>query len=61
MAYTDYAYFAWPRYQVSESSHVWDNLISMVYQKKRITLLARYRIKLKQKDNTDNGMLTGIT
>jgi hypothetical protein len=61
MAYTDYAYFPWPKYLINDASHAWDNLISMAYQKKRVTLLARYRIKLKQKDNADGSGLMNRT
>lgn len=49
--YTDYAYFAWPRYQAGASSHSWDNLLSAVYTRKAWTFTARYRFKTRQKDN----------
>ena len=61
MAYTDYAYFPWPKYLINDASHAWDNLISMAYQRKRVTFLARYRIKLKQKDNADGSGLMNRT
>ena len=50
-AYTDYAYFAWARYQVSQSSHSWDNLFQATWQKQRWTLTGRYRLRLRQKDD----------
>ena len=50
-AYTDYAYFAWARYQVSQSSHSWDNLLQATWQKQRWTLTGRYRLRLRQKDD----------
>lgn len=32
-AYTDFSYFAWPRYQVSGGSHSWDNFLSLALKK----------------------------
>lgn len=52
MAYTDYAYFAAPKYQVSASSHSWDNMISAVYDNDRLAIAARYRIRTRQKDRS---------
>ena len=49
-AYTDYAYFAWARYQVSQSSYSWDNLVQASWQKRGWTLNGRYRLRLRQKD-----------
>jgi len=50
-AYTDYAYFAWARYQVSQSSWAWDNMINAVYSRHDWTLTGRYRLHLRQKDD----------
>jgi len=50
-AYSDYAYFAWPRYQVSQSSWAWDNLMALTYNLKHWTLTGRYRLHLKQRDD----------
>ena len=50
-AYTDYAYFAWARYQVSKSSYSWDNLLQMAYTGEQWNLGARYRLRLKQRDD----------
>ena len=49
-AYTDYAYFPWARYQVSQSSHAWDNLLSAEYSRDSWGLAARYRLHLRQRD-----------
>ena len=49
-AYSDYAYFAWAKYQVSQSSYSWDNLLQATWQKQRWTLTGRYRLRLRQKD-----------
>ena len=56
-AYTDFAYFAWARYQVSQSSYNWDHLLQGTWQHRRWTLDARYRLRLKQKDNADKTAL----
>lgn len=61
LAYTDYAYFPWAKYQISEASHSWDNLIQATYSIKRFTLLMRYRIRMRQKDAKDNGSTTEST
>ena len=50
-AYTDYTYFAWARYQVSQSSYAWDNLLTGTYKLGNWTATARYRLHLRQKDN----------
>ena len=56
-AYTDFTYFAWARYQVSQSSYNWDYLLQGTWQHRRWTLDARYRLRLKQKDNADKTAL----
>lgn len=56
-AYTDFAYFAWARYQVSQSSNNWDHLLQGTWQHRRWTLDARYRLRRKQKDNADKTAL----
>ena len=56
-AYTDYAYFAWARYQVSQSSYSWDNLIQAVWQRQGWTLNGRYRFRLRQKDGENKKTL----
>ena len=57
-AYTDYAYFAWARYQVSQSSYSWDNLLQATWQKRGWTINGRYRFRLRQKDGEDKNSLT---
>lgn len=56
--YTDYAYFAWPRYQASQSSHSWDNMLKMTYATGAWTILGSYRLKTRQKDNSGKNALT---
>ncbi len=50
-AYTDFAYFAWPRYQVSGGSHSWDNFLSLAYKRSRWAFQARYRFRMRQYDD----------
>ena len=52
-AYADYAYFPWPRYQVSQRSHAWDYLASLVWQRANTKVYARYRLRLRQHDAAD--------
>lgn len=56
--YSDFAYFAWAKYQVSQSSHSWDHLLQLAHTGKHWTLGARYRLRMKQKDNEDKTALT---
>ena len=58
IGYTDYAYFAWPRYQVSRSSHAFDNMISTTYHDDKWSILVRYRLKAVQKDSQGKDGLT---
>ena len=51
-AYTDAAYFLWPKYQSTGSSHSFDNLLQANYKISPISsLLLRYRIKAREKDD----------
>ena len=56
-AYTDYAWFAWAKYRVSQSSYSWDNLVQGTLQKKSWQFNARYRLRLRQRDNADKTYL----
>lgn len=51
-AYTDFAYFPWLRYRVSNTSYSWDNSITATYTLPRWTFAARYRLKTRQRDLT---------
>ena len=35
-AYSDFAYFAWPKYQTRESTQSWDNLLNILFQPSRV-------------------------
>lgn len=50
-AYSDFAYFAWPRYQADEASRSWENLIQMSYEKGNWAFFGRYRYKMREKNN----------
>ncbi|MDD7027966.1 MAG: helix-hairpin-helix domain-containing protein [Prevotellaceae bacterium] len=50
-AYTDLAYFAWPRYGVSQSSYASDNVVSASYKTGNWLLSGKYRLHFKQKDS----------
>ena len=56
-AYTDYAYFPWPRYQISQSSEAWDNFVAATYSYRGWTLMGRYRLHLRQRDNEEKTTL----
>lgn len=55
--YTDYAYFAWPKYQASASSACLDHFVQMGYTHRQWALTARYRLRRRQYDNTDKSAL----
>lgn len=61
IAYTDYAYFAWAKYQVSQSSRSWDHLLQASWQPKHWILTARYRLRWHQKDNEGKTDLNDLT
>ena len=60
-AYTDFAYFPWARYQVSQASHAWDNLLTATCTRGDWTVSARYRLHLRQKDNDAKDALDDYT
>ena len=51
MAYTDFAYFAWPRYGVSQSSYANDNVVNCSWKSGSWQFSGRYRLHLRQKDS----------
>lgn len=57
-AYSDIAYFAWPKYQALGSSHSFDNLVQITFRTaKHSSLTARYRLHSRQKDSDQKGEL----
>ena len=57
MAYTDFAYFSHPRFGAHTASRAWDNLLMLTYSRQRWSFLARYRLRLREKDNADKTAL----
>ena len=57
-AYTDYAQFAWPRYQMEPNAHSWDNMLTMTWQHKAWTVNGRYRIRLRDDETTQRARLS---
>ena len=57
MAYSDFAYFAWPKYQASDSFRSFDNLVQMIYVPGGWTFSARYRYKMRERDNAEKSAL----
>ena len=50
--YADYAHFAWPRYRVGNSSDTFDALLSAGYSSSKWNMEARYRMRIRQYDNS---------
>ena len=61
MTYTDYAYYAWARYRVSQSSHAWDHLLQATLHHRQWTFFARYRLQQQQRDNASKSALLSLT
>jgi len=55
--YSDYAYFAWAKYQISQSSYSWDNLLQCFWKYRKWSLEGRYRLRMREKDNSDKTTL----
>lgn len=55
--YTDLSYSPWMKYQVHASSYSWDNSLNLSYDREKWNLSARYRMRMKQRDNTDKTAL----
>ena len=49
--YFDFAYAPWARYQVSQSSHSYDFLAQLEYQRQKWSAQLRYRAHLRQRDD----------
>ncbi|WP_455095232.1 helix-hairpin-helix domain-containing protein [Prevotella koreensis] len=56
--YFDLAYFPWPKFQSSFASHSYDAFVQTSYIRGRWDFLARYRMKIKEKDNQKKTALT---
>lgn len=60
-AYTDIAYFPWYKYLVSNSSYSWDNSLMGTLERGNWSLSLRYRMKMKQRDKTVDGVKRLLT
>ncbi|MCI6159741.1 MAG: helix-hairpin-helix domain-containing protein [Prevotella sp.] len=61
MAYSDYAYFPFPKYRTSFSSQAWDHFLSLSYLSEKWKVAVRYRLRLRQKDNDTHTTLVDGT
>ena len=59
--YADYAHFSWPRYQVSAASDAFDALLSLRYSHSRWSVDGRYRLHIRQQDDTNRLLLVNRT
>ena len=55
--YVDYAHFSWARYLVSLPSDAFDALLSTSYNGKAWSMEARYRMRIRQRDNSATKLL----
>ncbi len=53
-AYSDFAYFAWPKFQTKESTQSWDNLVNILWQPTQTWTLGA-RLRYKDKAGTATG------
>lgn len=58
LVYVDGAYFAWPKYGASMSSHCLDNLLQLSYERGKWDFGMRYRMKMRERDNAEKTALT---
>lgn len=57
LAYSDCAYFEWPKYQVTGSSYSLDNFVQATWALGQMVFTANYGVKLRQKDNDNKTSL----
>ena len=55
--YADYAHFGWQRYRVSAPSDAFDAMVTTKYSQEKWSLEGRYRMHLRQQDNSDKTRL----
>ncbi len=58
--YLDYAHFSWARYRVSNASDAFDALLSAGYGGKTWNADVRYRMRIRQRDNSDTKRLENL-
>lgn len=52
-AYSDLSYFPWIKYYTSASSYSFDNNISLKYSKDKWTVQAKYKFRIRQRNNAE--------
>lgn len=52
-AYSDVCYFPWIKYYTSASSYSFDNSLSLKYELKEWSFLAKYNFRIRQRNNTE--------
>ena len=55
--YVDYAHFSWQRFRVSAPSDAFDAMLTTKYTQEKWSLEGRYRMHLRQQDNSDKTKL----
>lgn len=56
-AYADYAYFPWPKYLSDDTSHACDLYLMGTQERTRWSWMARYRMRLRQRNLPDHSAL----
>ena len=59
--YADYAHFSWPRYRISAPSDAFDAMVTTKYSQQKWSLEGRYRLHLRQQDNSTKDRLINRT
>ena len=57
LGYFDFAFFPWPKYQAAIASHAYDGFLQATYKRGGWSMLARYRLKIREKDNEEKTAL----
>ena len=61
LGYFDFAFFPWPKYQAAIASHAYDGFLQATYKRGGWSVLARYRLKIWEKDNEEKTALINRT
>lgn len=61
LGYFDFAFFPWPKYQAAIASHAYDGFLQATYKRGGWSVLARYRLKIREKDNEEKTALINRT
>lgn len=61
LGYFDFAFFPWPKFQAAIASHAYDGFLQATYKRGGWSMLARYRLKIREKDNEEKTALINRT